>query len=161
MNPTSRIYRLFGIVLTAMLLASCQSRIVYSEFRELSSSGWHEDSVLHYVADITDSLAAYDILFTVRHNAQYPYQNLWLFVGEEMADGTMRYDTVECYLADDRGRWLGAGMRTYELPMLYESQHRFVRSGKHTFTLQQGMREESLRGITDIGLQIVEHHGEE
>ncbi len=161
MNPTLRIYRLSGIALMTMLLAACQPRVVYSEFHEMPLSGWHEDSVLQYAADITDSLAMYDILFTVRHNAQYPYQNLWLFVGEEMADGTMRYDTVECYLADDRGRWLGSGMRTYELPMLYETGYHFVRGGKHIFTLQQGMREECLRGITDVGLQIVESHGEE
>jgi len=161
MSLTLRISRLLGITWVVMLLASCQPRAVYSEFHEMPLSGWHEDSVLHYAADITDSLAAYDILFTVRHTAQYPYQNLWLFVGEETADGTMRYDTVECYLADDRGRWLGSGMRTYELPMLYETGHHFVRGRKHVFTLQQGMREECLRGITDVGLQIVESHGEE
>lgn len=149
------------LVLSSLLLVSCRQPAIYSEFRDMPLSGWHEDSVLHYALSVSDTIDTYDILLTVRHTAQYPYQNLWMFVSEWQDSVCLTTDTIECYLADDRGRWLGAGISTYEMPLLYVSDHRFPHEGDYTFTLRHGMRMENLRGIRNIGLKIQEHHGKE
>ena len=149
------------VLSSLLLLTSCQRPAVYSEFREMPVSGWHQDSVLHYVVPVSDTLSTYDIQLSVRHTTQYPYQNLWMFITEWQDSTCILSDTVECYLADDRGRWLGSGINTYEMPLIYTTHHRFPHAGDYTFTLQQGMRTEELRGIRDIGLKIIKHDGEE
>lgn len=133
-----------------LLLMACNRDIVYSEFHSVPLKEWGADSVLTYRFDITDTLATYRMLVCLRHTEQYPYQNMWLFVGD-----SGQQDTIEFYLANDRGEWLGNGRNgLIEMPVLYEETHRFPHSGEQVWHIQQGMRAQSLKGISDVGLII-------
>lgn len=111
--------------------------------------GWHQDSVLDFRFDVEDTLSTYQILINVRHTENYSYQNMWLF-----ADN----DTIEFYLADDRGRWLGNGHNGYiEMPVLYEQAYRFAHSGEHTIRIRHAMRDSLLEGISDMGVKVVKN----
>jgi len=152
--------RLLLIILgAAAILTACQPERIYSEFHSISTDGWHKDSVLRYEINIVDSISKFDVLITLRHNAQYPYQNMWMFVNEWYGGLLLQRDTIECDLADSYGRWLGNGASIYELPLLYTSSYQFARTGEYLFTIQHGMRTEWLQGITDIGLIIEECNG--
>ncbi len=137
-----------------VLLASCGSRTIYSEYQSLPITGWEADSTLQFTFSITDTLAAYDMLIHVRHTQQYPYQNMWLFV-EGVTPTLAKADTIEFYLADQRGKWLGNGWGNLrEMPVLYMQQVTFPTAGEYTCRIQQGMRDECLRGVNDIGLTV-------
>ena len=134
------------MLLLAAGLFACTGKPRYLEFRRVDENGWDKDSVLSYVFDADDT-TDYDILIHVRHTDRYPYQNMWLFVG----DG----DTIEFYLADDYGRWLGEkGMHHINMPVLYEHAYRFDSTGTHTLNIRHGMRQDLLQGITDVGVEI-------
>ena len=68
------------ILIVSLLLVGCQGDIVYTVFKSLPNVGWESDSSLCYQPVITDSVADYQMLITIRHTDVYPYQNLWLFV---------------------------------------------------------------------------------
>ena len=137
--------------LLCLLLAGCGSDAVYSHFADVPAGGWDKDSVYAFDYPIADSTACYQILLYVRHTEVYPYQNMWLFVG----DGS-RQDTIEFYLANDRGEWLGNGKSgIIEMPVLYEERVHFEHGGEHRITLQHGMREERLKGIASVGVEII------
>ena len=139
------------LLATVCCLAACNSNIVYSRFASISSREWHADSVISFDYNITDTAAPYSLLLYVRHTERYPYQNMWVFI----SDGTRR-DTVEFYLADDRGRWLGDKQHGFiEMPVLLEEHHHFPDTGTYHLTVQQGMRDSLLRGITDVGIELV------
>lgn len=142
------------IAIVLALLSACGNRVVYTEFYSMPIDGWHQDSTLTFTTEIADSTTCYDIQLVVRHTTQYPYQNLWLFVDEYAGNMLILQDTIEAMLADDYGRWLGTGIHRYELPLLYDEQHRFAQSGEHTFAIRQGMRTEWLKGITEVGLVV-------
>lgn len=116
-------------------------------------TGWGADSLLTFTIAVPDTAATYDVLLHVRHTDAYPYQNMWLFVGEQQAQ-MQRFDTIEFYLADDRGRWLGNGHSTREMPILYKQGIHFTDT-VYQLTIQQGMREEALKGVSDVGVEIV------
>ncbi len=133
---------------------------------------WYTDSVLTYRFDIADTTASYEIQICVRHTQQYPYQNMWLFVSNRAAGDTAQnaldsaklatlpiaQDTIEFYLANDRGVWLGNGKNGLtEMPVLYEEAYRFVHSGEQVITIQHGMREEPLRGVSDVGVIVTKN----
>ena len=126
-------------VIAASLLSSCSHDIVYSRFEPISTGEWQVDSVLRFDYAIPDAAADYRMIVYVRHSERYPYQNMWLFIG----DG-QRKDTIEFYLADDRGQWLG------------DKNHGFIEMpGAYCLTIQHGMRDSVLRGVTDIGVEII------
>lgn len=135
--------------LLAVVLAGCRTDIVYSAFEDIDMGGWDKDSVCRFSYPIEDTATTYQVLLYVRQTEMYPYQNMWLFVGH---DG--RQDTIEFYLANDRGEWLGNGKNgLIEMPVLYEEAYHYT-AGEHTITLQHGMREEALRGIVSVGVEV-------
>ncbi len=168
-----------GIIVLSSLfltLAGCDQRTVYSEFCSAPLREWYADSVLTFRFNIADTLSIYEVLIYVRHTQQYPYQNMWLFVDWDEAEQKMvtaadsadivldsvyigvsdtKRDTIEFYLANDRGEWLGNGKNGLtEMPVLYEEKYRFSHSGEQVMRIAHGMREEPLRGISDVGVVI-------
>ena len=140
---------LIGMVLLA--LSSCTTDIVYSQFTPISSEKWHIDSVVRFEVPIADASATYRTIIYVRHTERYPYQNMWLFVG----DNTHR-DTIEFYLADDRGQWLGNKHHGFiEMPVLLEETKLYADTGIHHIAIQHAMRDTLLRGVTDVGVEII------
>lgn len=132
---------------------SCQNKTIYSQVQALPLQGWAADSVLNYEVEITDTTATYDVLLFIRHTQQYAYQNMWLFVNN---------DTLEFYLADQRGQWLGNGWgRLREMPILYQHAKRFDHAGIYSYQIRQGMREACLQGINDVGLTVEKCYGKE
>jgi gliding motility-associated lipoprotein GldH len=57
-------------------------------------------------------------------------------------------------MANERGKWLGNGVSKYTLPLLY-LEDMPLQSGGYDVIIQQGMREDVLQGITDIGLKVI------
>lgn len=100
-----------------------------------------------------DTTAAYDILLHVRHTNCYPYQNMWFFVTRETGEW-QQTDTLEFYLADDRGAWLGNGKNgLISMPVLYDTQVRFGSDTMHLH-IRQGMRDSLLQGMQDVGVEV-------
>ena len=64
-------------------------------------------------------------------------------------------DTINFYLADQRGKWLGSGVGSvFEMPVLYQQSIRFPKAGNYRYELSHGMRDSVLIGINDIGLRV-------
>ena len=142
-----------ALIALTVSLTSCRRDIVYSQFVSIPSEKWQIDSVAHFEYAITDTDNDYRMLVYVRHTERYPYQNMWLFVGD-----SLHRDTIEFYLADDRGKWLGNKHHGFiEMPVLLEENYHFADTGKYFLTVQHGMRDSILRGVTDIGLEIIKN----
>lgn len=143
------------IILSSALLAACSSQTRYSSFQPVPLMGWDADSVLTYDIRVTDNTPC-DILLCVRHTESYPYQNMWLFCSLGRPDTTALWtDTLEFYLADDRGRWLGNGsVKLIEMPVIFAQNYQFPDTGRYVFRIQQGMRDKELRGVSDVGVII-------
>lgn len=147
---------IFSCVL--VLLSACTTDIIYSHFHPIvyddsaitHTGHWHKDSIVHFDYQIADSSAAYSVLIYVRHTERYPYQNMWLFVN----DGT-HCDTIEFYLADDRGQWLGDDKNGFiEMPVLFDAYRHYADTGFYQLNIQHGMRDTLLRGVMDVGVEI-------
>ena len=106
-------------------------------------------------AQITDTTALKNIFFTIRTGADYPFRNIFLFVSTFSPDGHRLTDTLEYFLADDKGNWYGKGFGDiHELKLPYRASVYFPTAGEYKFRIQHGMRAEDLKGVYDIGLRI-------
>jgi len=67
----------------------------------------------------------------------------------------MSRDTLEFILADIEGKWLGKGWGSVkENSILISSDMRFPLAGTYEFKIQQAMRQDTLKGIKNIGIRI-------
>lgn len=148
--------RLFAAVIAtiaAVSFSACRNDIVFTQFHPIPSDHWAADSVIRFDYSIADNAAAYRMIVYVRHTERYPYQNMWLFVKDHMG-----CDTLEFYLADDRGQWLGDRHHGFiEMPVLFEDDMQFADTGNYFMEIRQGMRDSLLRGVTDVGLEIIKN----
>ncbi|WP_170266432.1 gliding motility lipoprotein GldH [Phaeocystidibacter luteus] len=148
---------LIPLALLGIAISSCDNGAIYDEFHHVSNASWHKDSVVTFEVVIDDTTAEYGIVLQLRHNTEYPYQNLWLsreilFNGE-----SMHADRINYQLAQPDGKWLGDGfgaLKTVEAPY-NRNKLRFPQRGTYQFRIEQRMREEVLTGIEDIGLRIL------
>lgn len=145
------------ILLTVSLLCGCTRGVVYSGFKDVSPVAWNKDSSVTFTFHVTDTVQPYNVLLNVRHQDNYPYQNMWLFLTTTDPSGTQMSDTIEFYLADERGKWLGNGLNGHvSMPVLYEQNYLFADTGTYSLSIRHGMRTDELRGVSQIGLEIQE-----
>ncbi|MBP1637864.1 MAG: gliding motility-associated lipoprotein GldH [Bacteroidetes bacterium] len=144
-----------ALIVLLSLLTACNQNEVYFSYQTLPHSGWNKDSLLTFDVNIKDNSIPYNMYVNIRHQGSYPYQNLWLFLQNKDTKGVIQKDTIECFLADEFGKWLGSGAGALkEMPILYKQQIHFPDSGTYQLKIGQGMRDSILNGINDIGLRV-------
>jgi len=133
---------------------SCGRDTVFNQYQPVQHKIWDKQSEYFFTFRISDNNIPYNIFIQVRNNSLYPYQNLWLFCEEKRPDGVSVRDTTEFMLADDFGKWTGNGITLFQNSFLYKQACLFPDTGQYTIAIRQGMREDELKGIEDIGLVI-------
>ncbi|MDR0371510.1 MAG: gliding motility lipoprotein GldH [Prevotellaceae bacterium] len=146
--------KLFISTFLLFSFASCDNNDIYFHTYSIPLDGWDKNRSYNFDIDIEDIDASYNVLINIRNNAGYPYQNLWLFTRETI-DGVEKGDSIDCYLADDRGKWLGKGAGDmHEMSVFFRQAIRFERPGRYTIQLWQGMRDDVLTGVNDVGVRV-------
>lgn len=137
------------------LVVACGNDNVYFQYHAVDPDAWNKDSLLRFDVDIENAELNYNLYINVRNTPSYPKQNLWFFISELTPDGILTKDTIEFYLADHRGKWLGAGAGAIkEMPVLYKQNFKFPEAGIYSFEIGHGMRTDDLEGITEVGLRV-------
>jgi gliding motility-associated lipoprotein GldH len=140
-----------------VLLSGCSGKEIFSEFHSFPHSSWLRGEVVNFEVPVSDSIQPYDVFLEIRNTDDYPFRNLWLFVDITAPNGELREDTINIELADIYGKWYGKGVSLYIHSVAYDENIHYPFSGNYTYSVRQGMREEVLKGISDIGLTISKH----
>lgn len=152
----TRNQRLKGFIAACVcfLCFSCENQAVYDQYQAIQNTSWEKDKEYYFTFLIEDISVPYDLTLEVRNNNKYPFQNLWVFCSEEQPIGPLRKDTVECILADEFGKWHGQGISLFQSSFPIRTNYRFPVKGQYTFSFRQGMRNDQLPGIQEIGLRV-------
>ncbi len=94
----------------ALFFTSCDNKRIFEENRDLPETGWDSSNALKFDVSILDPATPANFYINVRNADGYPYSNLYLFVKTKFPDGKVSHDTLECILADDKGKWIGKGL---------------------------------------------------
>lgn len=143
-------------IVAAVLGMSCQTDTVYHSYRSIPLEGWKKSDTLYFAFTVTDSLKPYRVTVEIRNEEAYPYRELYLFLHRfNTKDSTLFVtDTLRCVLADQAGKWKGTG-----LGAVYQSVHAYadlpiLYTGDYKIGITQGMKDEILPGINDIGINV-------
>ncbi len=147
--------RILILSVAIVVFYSCDSGRMLDKYIEIPDSVWNKDSLVYLHFSATDTLEYHDIYIQLRNKTTYKYSNLWLFIEIEQPGGKVLRDTFEIVLALPSGEWTGEGFGGLKsVKTLYRSNVFFPVPGEYTISLQQGMRDDLLKGIHDIGLSI-------
>jgi len=148
--------RFLAIFFLVSSLLSCDTKRVYEKNTEIKNGLWNYlekfkfDDII-----INDTISTYNVYINLRNSVDYRYRNLYLFIDIKLPNNKITRDTVECTIADETGKWLGKGIgKIKDCQISFLRNIRFPFSGCYTFIFEQGMRDDMLEGITDIGLRI-------
>ena len=142
------------LLLLFIFLSACTESEIFSEFHSFPKSEWDKQHAIRFEAPVYDLSAPYNVSIELRHNNQYPFRNIWLFVEYQTPSGNIRTDTLTTNLADAYGKWYGKGISLYSYSFNYQENVQYSDTGMYVYTIRQGMRSDVLKGISDIGLRI-------
>jgi len=147
--------RFFVFVIAAAVGISCDQTQVFGKYNAIPDAQWHKDSLVVFTVPVTDTLQNHNLRVNVRNETTYNYSNLWLFVEIIQPDGETMKDTFQMVLAEPSGKWLGDGIGKLKTRQaIFRRNVYFPVSGEYTVKIQHGMREETLRGIHDVGFSV-------
>ena len=146
---------IFSLTLGIIFLNSCGDLPISSSSIEIDHNGWNSIDNASFDWDVIDLDLRYDAFIDIRHNSDYPYSNLYLFLDFTFPNGNQRRDTLACVLADERGRWFGSGIGDIiDHRVSFQENFEFPINGKYRLKVAHGMRQDPLVGITDLGFRL-------
>lgn len=155
-----RAFRLLVGFLLICLLPACAEDRVFDDWKPMDDAIWKKGETRTFQFDIKDSTSFYDCYTLLRIDQDFPYNNVFLQVDLTMPDRRQQRYLLEYTLADDNGRWMGAGLGDlYDFSMLHPQLKdlRFSKSGTYKISFKQVMRNGDLRGVRAQGISIIKH----
>lgn len=149
-------FYLVGIILF-VLFTSCNQNEVYYKFEPIPQAKWSKgDEVCFDMDSVLVSLNQnYHVSIEIAHNLNYPYNNLWLSINYLQQDSVMWQDSLECFLSDDSGKWLGSGNGpTRQLSVLFKSNFVLDTTKHNRIFIRHAMQDIQLNGIEKIGVKV-------
>ena len=127
--------RTLAFIGTIVMFISCDSSIVFEEYKNFENQKWNTDSVAFFNYANSDTTSKNTIKIKLRHSVEYEFQNLFLFIETDVMD------TVELMLANKEGMWLGSGIGDVrEFEFEYQNAKLFSKKGNYSFKIEQAMR---------------------
>ena len=143
------------LFLFIILWNSCTKNIFYNDIKSIKNETWHVDSVLHFEFNITDPNQYYTFYINIRNNTDFETQYFYVFLTSEFPNGYVGKDTLGFINCTPIGEWTGKGNgRLKDNQFLYKKQVRFPQEGVYKFSIQQGMREDNVKGIANFGMTL-------
>lgn len=130
---------------------------IFSEEHPIDMGRWAAGQEVEFALSLQDTTTAYDFLLLVDNTEEYDYRNMYVFVNMRFPNDRWMRDTVEFYLTDPEGYWLGESQGDhFSNEVLYKYNRKLPLSGDYLISIGHGMREEQLGGVPSIGIRIVE-----
>ena len=137
------------------IFISCDENRIYDEYKSMPEAIWLNNNVAEFEFTLDDTLSKNQVYIKIRNTVDYTFSNIYLFTKVSFPDGRILIDTLEYEMTDSEGMWLGDGVSGIKNNLLYYKKDVvFYEKGNYKFSIQHGMRTDSLVGIQNVGLRI-------
>lgn len=150
-------YVLMVYVATAIISGCTDSNRIMDENTSIANHNWGYGNKVKFDVQIDDPAIPYNLYLNLRVTADYRYSNMFVLVyesgGPVKKPVSTRYELKR--LASPTGEWLGKGsgsMYSYQIP--FKTNYRFPAKGRYHFEIEQNMRDNPLRSVSDVGLRV-------
>ena len=139
-----------------LLLAGCSNGgAIIDKNTGVENQNWTYVNRIRYDVKVDDNQVPYTLYLNLRVGTDYKYSNIFVLVTEDGPGTPAESKRYEFTLAGKDGEWLGEGsgnLYSYQLPFV--TNYKFPAKGTYTFYIEQNMRDNPLRAVSDVGLRI-------
>ncbi|MDD3160947.1 MAG: gliding motility lipoprotein GldH [Bacteroidales bacterium] len=138
-------------------LSSCHKGFVFSQFKEIGSTGLGKGDCFVFNVEVPDSSLCYDVNIVLRHTFSYPYRDIHLLVKEHLPG--VPKDSYKKVKAQIFGREKSAnlpGWNAIGVTVIPYQKGKFFPHAKGTIQIMQNMEDASLPGILEVGVEVVQ-----
>ncbi len=149
------------LALTASFAGCSNGNTIIDQNNDVENHNWTYVNKFRYDVPIADIKPAYNIYINLRVTGDYKYANMFILLTRVDPDKKSTTTRFELKLADKDGAWLGQGsgnLYSFQLPLL--TGYKFAAKGTYTFYIEQNMRDNPLREVSDVGLRIAKDTGD-
>jgi len=150
------IFSCLSLLAATVFLSSCSDKnAVIDQNIEVPNRNWTYVNKFKYDVKIDDEKLAYNLYMNLRVTADYKYSNLFVLISESGPDKKTLVTRYELPLANKDGEWLGEGsgnLYSYQLP--FHTDFKFPAKGVYHFYIEQNMRDNPLREVSDVGIRV-------
>jgi len=138
-----------------MVIHSCTTVDLYEKSVTIPGHQWDRNYQPEFNFTIRDTTASYQLLFIIRHNEKYNYNNIYVnvYVKGPGQDSTLKIQK-DLLLATNEKGWLGTGMDDIYEHRIPLAPAQTLKAGTYTFSIEQIMRENPLKHVLNAGLRI-------
>jgi gliding motility-associated lipoprotein GldH len=156
MKNAMRYLNLALLALTLLAGAGCTDpNAVTDQNTEIANRNWAYTNKVKFTVNITDAQVPYNLYLNLRVTGDYKYSNMFVLVQQTDPAKKSLSTRYEIRLANPDGEWLGEGsgnLYSYQTP--FKINYKFPASGIYTFQLEQNMRDNPLREVSDVGIRV-------
>ena len=140
------------------LFFSCESENTH--YHSFTNSSWNSQDDVKFDITTEDSTQARISNVSIRHNTSYKYQNIIFFLHHSFKENLISTDTINFYLAEDDGKWIGVGKSNIKEFTTTILTPKTYQNGIQFFSLELAMRDntsneiEKLNNISDISFYL-------
>ena len=145
------------LVILASIVPSCTTskNIVFEEFTSVDAGGWDWKERKKFKFTITDDQHYYTINCGLRITGSYAYSNIWMIYSMKGPNKFQQKNQFQLVLSDNLGKWTGKGVSnlvSFQEPFLHNLK---LAKGEYIIEFNQNMRDEKLKDVNNIGIQVV------
>lgn len=138
-------------------LISCHKGFVFSQFKEIGSTGLGKGDRLLFNVEVPDSSRCYDVNIIIRHVSTYPYKDIHLLVEEHIPGiSTNSYKKVKAQIFGREKSANLPGWSNIGVTVIPYQRGKTFPHAKGTIQIKQNMEDASLPGILEVGVEVVQ-----
>jgi hypothetical protein len=118
---------LLSCIITTTISSCTDPNRVMDENTSITNHNWGYGNKVKFDVQINDAAIPYNLYLNLRVTANYRYSNMWLGKGS-------------------------GSMYSYQIP--FKTGYRFPSKGRYHFEIEQNMRDNPLRSVSDVGLRV-------
>lgn len=144
-----------AVMCVLLFVAACKPAMRTDTNEVLPGRKWSYAHKLKASFSVTDPAVAYNMSFRFRHTASYAYSDLYILVHYYYPAQPKLTKRYHIRVAGADGVWLGSGsgnLYTRVFPLL--NAVRFPKAGNYAVEIEQNMKDNPLREITDAGILL-------
>lgn len=145
-------YRLVLFFSALFLLTSCDSRLVFKEYRKFENVSWNRLDILKFDVPV-EAGKALDFSLFLRHHTDFPYDKLYVNITFYSPSGDMRTAEYDFQLKDKNGKWHSDGMgELWDIELPIRQNMLFSTGGICKVQVENKYSKTETPGIVEIGL---------
>ena len=142
------------LISSLVFIASCTTIDLYEKNVSVPGHKWSSSFKPEFSFTLTDSTAAYEVFFVLRHTEKYNFNNIWINIYSQPPGDTVHKVRYELPLATNEKGWLGTGMDDIYEHHIKLTDAETLKAGTYKFSVEQIMREDPLENVLNVGLRV-------